>query len=418
MKKIHFLLPIVVLTFGLLSSCSKEPDHQNAVPGEIDCVYPQEVISEGDGVQFIDNTLDVASREWSFQDGTPAVSDKPTVKVKFAGSGEKTVTLTIHFTNTAVAKKEMKVMVNSPFDGRIAAEQLTPMGCIKIGKEITFKVADMKGKADKYEWSFEGGNPATSSEAAPKVKFSQRDREMVVTCKMTRTSDSSVKEMADTIVVGNYPLRHIYPADNYDCVSFEYEKFGSFNCYNGKNIENVYSIAEGGACGTKHCLKINTQEIINQLPADAEKWADCFPRDAWASNVAQVKKGQTYEISLWMKADRNEGNELGLGCMQIISWVEDWMSDSGLAGITAGAEWSNIFGTEFQQSPNKVHMNTWYTDASKPENHQLPDNGWHQYKATFQAKSDARNVYPYFRVYADWYKALYIDELEINLVEE
>ena len=379
------------------------------MPGIIQFSAPETVLS-GDKAVFTDLTLDAASRSWTFEGGSPATSSSASQEVTFSTSGVKKITLTVVFSNTATDTKEFSINVLDPLSGKIELSSATGMGRIPIDKEVTFSIKDTEGNPDSYSWSFDGGSPATSSEASPKVTFKNRDRAMKVTCVISRKADGATFEMAESYIVGDYPVTNII--EGYDGISFESENIPSWICWNDKGY-NPYSVAEGGALGTAHCLKIDCEALKEQLPEN-NLWADCFPRDSWGQNAPSLEPGKNYELSMWVRADHYEGYKRGLGCIQIVSWLEDWMFDP-VIGKSAGEGWKEVFGTEFEASPNKVNFEKWFTGSDGEE--MLPDDEWHQFVFPFTVSSAVRNVYPYFRVYCDWYKALYVDEIELNLIE-
>ena len=402
---------IAALTVLFFVSCNHE-DPIPPQPGIIQYNAPDNILCEAQAT-FTDLTMDAASRTWTFEGGSPATSNSPSQVVTFKESGTKKVTLTVVFNNTATDTKEFTITVLDPISGKIGVSSLTPMGCIKLDKEVTFSVQDATGNADTFEWTFEGGSPETSTSATPTVIFKNRDRDMKVTCKMSRKADGATFEMKETYITGNYPLRNMI--EGYDGISFETEKVPGWIAWTDKGY-NPYSVVEGGALGTSHSLKIDCEALMEQLP-EGSPWTDCFPRDSWAQNVPELEPGKNYELSMWLKADHydNEFSKRGIGCIQIVSWLESWMKD-GFIGKTAEAGWNEVFGTDFAASPNKVHYEAWFT--GKNANEMLPDDDWHQFVVPFTVSSTVRNIYPYFRVYCKWYKALYVDEIEINLVED
>ena len=424
MKTLRYSVLVMGLGMAVLSSCEKTEEAPKA--GTIEYKAPEEIMA-GTPATFSDLTLNAASRVWTFEDGEPATSTDAEASVTFTSAGEKEVSLQVTFNNNTVDTKTFTVTVSAEIGGEIEASGLTPMGCIRLGESVSFNIANPVGEPDTYSWTFEGGTPATSTDAAPSVSFDTRDREMTVTCVIGNTANNVKTTVTKTFVVGNYPLRTVYPEYNYDAVSFEYPNFGTWNCYNGKDINNPfpYTIAEGGACGTEHCLKIDTEIIKEQVTIDQESgefWADCFMRDCWGSN-SSIEAGKKYEVSMWIKADHiagdTENNHRGLGCIQIIGgWLENWMYDSGL-GLNIEQGYKQIFGEDPQiNAGGKNILEAWYTGEEEESVNMLPDDDWHRFSVEFTATESLQNVYPYFRVYGNWYSALYIDEVELNLIEE
>ena len=99
MKQLFFHL-VPVLAFGLvLAACDNDSDEWTQ-PYEFAWSYGAESqFSVGKPATFTDLSLGVETREWSFEDATPATSTDPEPSVVFNSKGIKTVTLTIHFLN-------------------------------------------------------------------------------------------------------------------------------------------------------------------------------------------------------------------------------------------------------------------------------------------------------------------------------
>ena len=102
MKQLFFHL-VPVLAFGLvLAACDNDSDEWTQ-PYEFAWSYGAESqFSVWNPATVTDLSLGVETREWSFEDATPATSTDPEPSVVFNSKGIKTVTLTIHFLNGQV----------------------------------------------------------------------------------------------------------------------------------------------------------------------------------------------------------------------------------------------------------------------------------------------------------------------------
>lgn len=129
MKQLFFHL-VPVLAFGLvLAACDNDSDEWTQ-PYEFAWSYGAESqFSVGKPATFTDLSLGVETREWSFEDATPATSTDPEPSVVFNSKGIKTVTLTIHFLNGQVQSESFDIEVFYPLSARIKALELTPKGC-------------------------------------------------------------------------------------------------------------------------------------------------------------------------------------------------------------------------------------------------------------------------------------------------
>ena len=199
------------LSCAILSvvACSEKetPTTDNVIEWEI----PTGTVNAGEAATFVDNSLNVVSRTWTFEDADPATSTQPSVNVVFQSSGKKKVVLEVLFTDNFTLKKEAEIAVGDPILGEMAVSSTTPMGCIKIGNEVTFSIAGLSGNPDSYNWTFEGGNPSTSTDANPKVTFDKRIRNAKVTCTLKRNEDGAEKVIEKSYVIGNYPVTRDLP---------------------------------------------------------------------------------------------------------------------------------------------------------------------------------------------------------------
>lgn len=411
MKKFSFFAVAAMAILAI--SCNKE-ENGGAAP-EIDWQVPEASVLAGKAVNFADNTLDVASRTWTFQDGKPATSTDAAVTVTFATAGDKAVTLEVTFKNGKTNKKEATIKVVEPLDGEIAVSATTPMGCIRIGQEVTFSLANATGNPETYAWTFEGGNPATSTEAAPKVTFPEHIREMHVSCVASR-ADGAKLELEKTYEVGNYTLNKAWPDAGYDGVSFEDAVGSNWICWITSNCNDVFSIADGGACGTAHSLKIDATKIA--AAADQQGWGgDIFPRDSWACNAPKIEKDKNYEVSFWMKVSSvNPEMPLCVSAIMVIGWLEDWMNDPVFGA--AGESFTDVMGVDFTPCGNKTAFALWPGSAEEAAPLIVTGTDWTNVKLSFTAPEDMYNVYPYLRIPVGLYDYAYIDEIEVNLIED
>lgn len=413
MKKTFF----AALSCAILSvvSCTEKPG-PDTTDNVIEWDVPTATVNVGETVTFADNSLNVASRTWTFEDAEPATSDAASVNVTFASAGAKKVTLSVTFTDDFTLTEETVITVVNPILGELAVSETTPKGCIKIGNEVTFSIAGLSGDPDGYSWTFEGGSPATSTAAQPKVTFDKRMRAAKVTCTLTRSGDNASRVIEKTYVVGNYPVTRSLPEYGIDNLCFELPNFGGWIAWTNKSAakNEIFSIVDGGANGTAHCMKVDVSKLT--MEADGE-FADLFPRDCWVCN-AHLEKGKKYELSYWVNGEGFAGDNVDAKWVtpttQIINWFEDWMTVGG-TDLAAGAKYDTIFpGETFEAEPNTVLHEIWYPESGIGR----VIDGWTNHKVQFTAANDMHNVYPYFRVYTGKLTAAYFDEIEINLIEE
>ena len=334
MKKFLFVL-LAAIPF-VVASCTEEPIDDTVYTVEYKA--PEGVVGVGNEVNFSDLSLNATGRVWTFQDAEPATSTEAAVKVKFLSGGDKTVTLAVTFKNNETLTETITVKVSEPIAGTIAAEGVTPLGCIKTGIATKFSLADATGKADKFEWTFEGGSPATSTEATPTVTFANANRlGAKVTCKMSRTSDGANETVSATYIIGNYPVYRPDAGSKFDPYSFEMEN--SFvTLWTTKDETELLSIVADGAEGTSHSLKV---------PA----FADCpnpalVYRDNWCTNTS-LEPGKKYVLSFNFKASFNgDPDNFAFVAVQMFNHLPDWAYNP-FYKVTAGEGFSSYRNEEF-----------------------------------------------------------------------
>lgn len=252
MKKIFSMAALCSLILAV--SCSKS---STKVETEFSYNVPSEAIA-GQPVKFEDLSLGVSSREWTFEDAEPAASKAAVVDVTFNEGGEKAVKLVVNFLDGTKQQKDFKVNVLGSLSAVIEASGLTPKGCAKSGAEITFSLKDVVGEPTSYNWTFQGGTPATSTEASPKVTWNSQIDDVKVTCEMTRAADGAKKTVETSIIAGNYPLLKKDTKFGYDVFGFEgTDVRNAYICYakDGDQASKA-TIVDGGSNSSK-CMKVD-----------------------------------------------------------------------------------------------------------------------------------------------------------------
>jgi len=142
------------------------------------------VITEGDEITYIDSSLNVASRAWSFEGGTTTTSDQESVTVVYPepslGAGGEVnngylTELEVTYPDGTVESNGFKVRVFPTVNPEFEADKLVAM----FGSTVNFFDRTKSGrsafederKEDTILWEFEGGIPATSTERNPSVRY-------------------------------------------------------------------------------------------------------------------------------------------------------------------------------------------------------------------------------------------------------
>ena len=125
-------------------------------------------ICHGDEVHFTDNSIgDPTSWEWTFEGGDPATSTEENPTVSYAASGSFNVTLTVQNVDGEenTLSSDAFITVNS-LEAAFSAS--TTDLC---DQEQVLFTDNTDCNATSWEWTFEGGDPATSTEQNPTVTY-------------------------------------------------------------------------------------------------------------------------------------------------------------------------------------------------------------------------------------------------------
>ncbi len=429
MKKILSMAALCSLI--LTVSCNKE---QKSVDKDFQYVIPAEAIV-GEKVTFEDQSINVQSRTWTFEDGTPATSAKAIEEVVFNKAGEKTVSLTVNYSDGTKDEISKKITVKDEFSATIKAEGLSPKGCAKKGSEITFSLDEFKNAAGgnvTYAWTFPGATPATSTDASPKVVWNEQDNNVKVTCVVTRELDGAKLSLEKTLVAGNYPL---LVNDEYSAFDFEGESsnLAWYGWFNSPEDDKKLSIADGGANGSGHSLKIDA----TAMDFTKSEILQVAHRNNWSNN-ARLEAGKKYEFIFWLKADapkleaaaapKNAGELAAyLGWIQVLNFVPDYLNDP-MRGANAKADWADVFpGETFQEQSQEILFATAVSiyheagteDDPTPFFENLIKEDWTEYRYEFTMPENTgnRNCFCAFG-FTGMGATFYLDQVQINLIEE
>ncbi len=423
--KQRFLQIVPVLALVCASpSCDNTSDGWTQ-PYELAWRYDSQAqFSVGKPATFTDLSLGVETREWNFQDATPATSTDPEPSVVFNSMGVKTITLTVRFLNGESSSASFDIEVFYPLGAKIRTTDLTEKGCIRLNAPTSFGLAEVEGDPTSYYWTFEGGTPATSTEPNPQVTWTEANADGArISCRMTRDGDGMSSTVEETYIVGNYPLLHAIPDKNYDPWRFEMSSFGKWTYWNtttsADDLATNVSIVSGGADHSQNALKVVIKPgIIYQL----------FTRDNWVCN-AQLEAGKKYEIAFWQKTDAPQGTLILL--LGAYNFLPSWSWNEYLQTL-ASDHWSTYFpDIPFQEQPEEllgIWSNVEYPlteEITLPATPQMmPSSEWTRVKLEFTAASTKYtallNTYPQFAFlsYSPGDVNWYLDDMQINLIED
>jgi PKD repeat protein len=125
-------------------------------------------VAQSTTVNFTDiSTNSPTSWAWEFEGGTPQTDNSQNPSITYNTPGTYKVTLTITNENGSDTKTKdnyitVNALPNADFDG---------CGAYETNDEISF--TNNSTNADSYEWTFNGGNPSSSTDENPSVSYGE-----------------------------------------------------------------------------------------------------------------------------------------------------------------------------------------------------------------------------------------------------
>jgi len=186
------ILIVVLLAFTSLS-CQEE------IPPVAEFEADTTTVEQGSSVQFRDLSLDAPTEwSWRFEAGEPQVSTLQHPQITYHHSGEYEVRLSVsNEYGTDVMIKDNYISVLTPYP---TAEFTAETTVTEINGIIRF--TDLStDKPAEWAWTFQGGNPETSTAQHPKVIYETPGvYSVVLTVKNDRGTDTEAKEDYITVL--------------------------------------------------------------------------------------------------------------------------------------------------------------------------------------------------------------------------
>lgn len=412
MKKPIYLIKIqntiIAILLFFFTSCSdneSEKMYEIAFRSSL-----QEAYTEQD-ILISDLSLGVSSRNWFFEDGYPGKSTAPELKVQFLKSGLKKCRLEVIYTNGQIESKEFTIQINAQLKGEINYTDTTKMGCLPVDKDLLFDVTNIKGSVTSFRWEFEGGTPKVSNNKSEYVRWNNPG---IYNVKLILKNDNENLEMETSkkIIVGPYPLLKSIEENKYDPYSFEFGSIGDWILWFNTNQTNERcQIFSPGANNTDNCMKIDLSGMTGNWTLQH--------KNCWVTN-AHLKKNNKYEVSFWAKADKiNTEIPSKINRLRLINSINQDLYNESFDTtpiVSWDAYWPN---TTFEEQAEKDVLNM--GPAQIPA---LTDS-WSKFHFNFEVdelnpNNILLNTYLFLMFQPDKsnIKNLYIDEVQINLIEK
>jgi PKD repeat protein len=214
------------------------------LPPVADFTVDRTKVKEGESVQFTDlSTSNTLSWSWTFDGGNPISSTSKNPSVKYAKAGSYRVSLTATGTggsHTKTVDKYITVEVLVPPVADFTADRLK----IKEGESVQFTDLSTSNTLS-WSWTFDGGNPSTSTLKNPSVKYASAGNYRV-SLTATGTDGSHTKTVENYIAV-EAPVA-VYPVANFtaDRTKVKEGESVQFNDLSTSNTLSWSWIFEGG----------------------------------------------------------------------------------------------------------------------------------------------------------------------------
>ncbi len=319
---LKYLLFLAFVPLFLLNSCEKEYGKEQEETKELMAtVSADKAVAGGDTLTFIDLSLGVVNRTWIFPGGEPATSAKPEVGVVFGEEGNIAPTLLIEYFDGSKDSMSFPITV---FPVLIA--DFTPSATrIKVGETVTFTDASIGG-ATAWNWEFEGGTPATSTEQNPTVQFDV-NKPVSIKLTITRAADGSTATVEKEALVQVGPPELLLNGD------FESGVITGWQTWNGAGFS--YAVEAGGAKGTAYTSYFTF--------LGSWSFAQLISRDKDPGITVALENGRDYTLSMYMKAAK--AGVASLNTFRLVNLLPEWSSSLGGREPEGYSEYYPISGT-------------------------------------------------------------------------
>ena len=133
-------------------------------------------ITEGETITFTNLSQNANAYLWTFTGGNPITSTDENPSVTYAEAGMYSVTLkaaasTVELlTNAATETKENYIIVTAPSGSDMDVDFEADQTTVQVGTTVHF-TSHCSSNATAFSWTFDGGDPSTSTNANPSVTY-------------------------------------------------------------------------------------------------------------------------------------------------------------------------------------------------------------------------------------------------------
>ena len=268
--------------------------------------YPSEItvdftadktsVTDGETVTFTDKSTGYPEKwAWTFTSGSGTVltSDLQNPQIAFEEPGVYSVKLVAE-NPKAKGEKEMPGYITVIDKNAVSADFTALCRDTYAGGSITFNDASIGSEPDTWEWTFEGGNPASSTEQNPTVTYSQAGKYKVSLKVVNGDYEDAVTKEGYINVIPSDGLILFYPFDGscQDAGPFDISASEATigECSIDFNAETRFS---GDGSADRHAAKFNSidAETYSVLRVPDEKIIQHFDASG------------DFSVSCWVKID-------------------------------------------------------------------------------------------------------------------
>ena len=156
---------------GIVLRITQDPNVLSA-----DFVASATRITEGETITFTNLSQNANAYLWTFTGGNPITSTDENPSVTYSEAGMYSVTLkaaasTLELlTNAATETKENYIIVTAPSGSDIDVDFEADQTTVQVGTTVHF-TSHCSSNASAFSWTFDGGDPSTSTNANPSVTY-------------------------------------------------------------------------------------------------------------------------------------------------------------------------------------------------------------------------------------------------------
>lgn len=201
--KAIFLYALVLIT---LQACN---DDSVAPINKVSAVFEAKIAEtvEGGNIRFLSTSnTNVISWEWAFEGGSPATSTEQNPTITYNTPGTYDVKLIVRSDDDEAVSEQLDyvtVQTLKNVTAAFSADNTTP----KTGDQVTF-TSTSNTNVTSWEWTFEGGTPASSTAQSPVVTYDNAGS-FKVSLKVSSENNMDILEQTDFIEVSYSNTRAI-----------------------------------------------------------------------------------------------------------------------------------------------------------------------------------------------------------------